>query len=98
LVWYGNDDYLNRHRNDDSTVELVPVTEAERGSFVRDQYRQSGLWRALDHTPGEPLAFHFGTGKPENRDELVALLQPFAITIVYADNNVAYQSVVLTAK
>jgi IS1 family transposase len=38
------------------------------------------------------LAFHFGTGKPENRDELVALVQPFAITIVYVDNNVAYQS------
>jgi transposase-like protein len=55
LVWYGNDDYLNRHRNSDSTVEVVPVTEAERGSFIRDQNRQYGLWWALDHTPGEGL-------------------------------------------
>jgi IS1 family transposase len=37
------------------------------------------------------LAFHFGARKYENLDELLALLEPFDIKIVYSDNNFAYQ-------
>jgi insertion element IS1 protein InsB len=37
------------------------------------------------------LAFHFGTGEYENLDELLALLKPFDIKIVYTDHNLAYQ-------
>jgi IS1 family transposase len=38
------------------------------------------------------LAFHFGTGEYENLDELLGLLSPFDIKVVYSDNNFAYQS------
>ncbi|MDR1030406.1 MAG: IS1 family transposase [Treponema sp.] len=56
------------------------------------KWTKRGVLWAIDHTTGEPLAFHFGTRKHENLDELLVLLEPFAITIVYSDNNVAYQS------
>jgi hypothetical protein len=29
LLWYVNYDYLNRHQNDDITIEFVPVNEVE---------------------------------------------------------------------
>ncbi|MDR2094853.1 MAG: IS1 family transposase, partial [Treponema sp.] len=41
---------------------------------------------------GEPLAFHFGIREYEKVDELLSLLKPFDIKVVYADNNFAYQS------
>ena len=67
MLWYVNEDYRARHKNDGITVEFVSVTEAEMdemGSFVGDTSHQCWLWWAIDHTTGEPLAFHFGTGEP----------------------------------
>jgi hypothetical protein len=52
LLWYGNYDYLNRHQNDDITVELVSVNEAEMEemwSFVGNKSEQYWLWWAIDH-------------------------------------------------
>jgi hypothetical protein len=55
-------DYLNSRRNGDITVEFVSVTEAEMDG---DKSHQYWLWRAIDHTTGEPLAFHhYGRGVP----------------------------------
>jgi IS1 family transposase/transposase-like protein len=95
LLWYVNYDYLNSHQNEGITVEFVSVNEVEMDemwSFVGDKSHQYWLWWAIDHSTGEPLAFHFGTREYENLDELLALLSPFDIKIVYADNNFAYQS------
>jgi insertion element IS1 protein InsB len=92
LVWYVNYDYLNSRRNGNITVEFVSANEAEMGIFVGDKSHQYWLWCALDHTTGEPLAFHFGTGEYENLDEILVLLQPFDIKMVYSDNNFAYPS------
>jgi insertion element IS1 protein InsB len=64
----------------------------EMRSFVGDKSHQYWLWRAIDHNTGEPLAFHFGTRKYENLDELLALLGSFDIKTVYSDKNFAYQS------
>jgi insertion element IS1 protein InsB len=72
----------------------VRVKEAEKEemwSFVGDKSHQYWLWRAIDHDSGEPSAFHFGTRKHKNPDELLALLTPFAIKAIYCDNNYAYQ-------
>ncbi|MDR2741342.1 MAG: IS1 family transposase [Treponema sp.] len=94
LLWYVKYDYLNIRRNGDITVEFVSVKEAEMDEMMRcvgDKSHQYWLWWALDHTTGEPLAFHFGTREHENLDELLALLRPFDIKIVYTDNNFAYQ-------
>jgi IS1 family transposase len=38
------------------------------------------------------LAFHFGTREHSNLDELLALLKPFNISVVYAGNNFAYKT------
>jgi IS1 family transposase len=95
LVWYVNYDYINTHQSSDIRVELVSGNEAEMDemwSFVGDKSHQYWLWWAIDHNSGEPLAFHFGTREHTNGDELLALLKPFDITIVYADGNFAYQS------
>jgi insertion element IS1 protein InsB len=76
-------------------VDFVSVNEVEMDemwSFVGDKSHQYWLWWAIDHTTGEPLAFHFGTREYKNLDELLSLLSPFAIKIVYCDNNFAYQS------
>jgi insertion element IS1 protein InsB len=89
---------LARSQNDDITVELVSVNEAEMDeiwSFVEDKSEQYWLWWAIDHTTGEPLAFHFGTREHKNIDELLALLKPFDIKVVY---NRAYQSRVTDSK
>jgi IS1 family transposase len=94
LLWYINYDYLNSHQNG-VTAELVPVNEAEMDemwSFVGDKSHQYWLWWAIDHNTGEPLAFHFGTREHKNLDELLTLLKPFDIKIVYSDNNFAYRS------
>jgi insertion element IS1 protein InsB len=86
LLWYVNYDYLNRHRNGGITVELVLVNEVkmdEMWGFVGDKSHQYWLWWAIDHSTGEPLAFHFGTREYENLDELLSLLKPFDIKVVY---------------
>jgi IS1 family transposase/transposase-like protein len=95
LLWHVNYDYLNRHKKGDITAEVVLVNEAEMDemwSFVGDKSHQYWLWWAIDHSSGEPLAFHFGTREHENLDELLVLLAPFDIKVVYSDNNFAYQS------
>jgi insertion element IS1 protein InsB len=94
-LWYVSYDYLNTRQNEDITAEIVSVNEAEMDemwSFVGDKSRQYWLWRAIDHAAGESLAFHFGTREYENPDELLVLLEPFDIKVVYSDNNFAYRS------
>ena len=64
-------------------IEIISATEAEMDemrSFVHDKSQQYWLWWAIDHNTGEPPAFHFGTRKYKNLDELLKLLQPFGIT------------------
>jgi hypothetical protein len=88
LLWYVNYDYLNSHRDGDITVEFVPVNEVEMDEmwgFVGDKSHQYWLWWAIDHNSGEPLAFHFGTREYENLDELLGLLSPFDIKVVYSE-------------
>ena len=63
----------------------------ETGSCVGDTSHQYWLWWVIDHTTGEPLAFHFSTREHENQDKLLSLLRPFNINIVYSDNKYAYQ-------
>ena len=65
---------------------------AEMWSFVHDKSQQYWLWWAIDHNTGDPLAFCFGTREHKNLDELLALLKPFNIDVVYSDNNPAYDS------
>ncbi|MDR0723407.1 MAG: IS1 family transposase [Treponema sp.] len=85
---------------------MVPVNEAETdqtGSFVGSKSRQYGLWWAIDHHSGEPLAFHFGTGEHKKHDEVLGLLKSFDIDIVYCDETFAYkprvsESEVITGK
>jgi IS1 family transposase/transposase-like protein len=101
LLWYVNRDYLNAHKGSDITVELVSVDEVEMDemwSFVHDKSQQYWLWWAIDHNTGEPLAFHFGTREHKNLDELLVLLQPFDINIVYSDENFAYKSHITESK
>jgi insertion element IS1 protein InsB len=64
----------------------------EMWGFVGGKSHQYWLWWAIDHSTGEPPAFHFGTREYENLDKLLSLLKPFDIKVVYADNNFAYQS------
>jgi IS1 family transposase/transposase-like protein len=92
LLWYVNYDYLNGRRNGDIRLELVPVNEAEMEEmwrFAGDKSRRYWLWWAVDHDTGEPLAFRFGAREYENPDELLALLRPFDINMVYSGNNSA---------
>ncbi len=61
-------------------------------TFVHDKAQQYWLWWAIDHHTGEPLAFCFGTREHKYLDELLSLLAPFNIHIVYADANYAYKA------
>ena len=64
----------------------MPVEEVEMDemwSFVHDKSQQYWLWWAIDHSTGEPLAFTFGTREHKYLDELLKLLAPFDIKIVY---------------
>ena len=95
LIWHVNYDYIDAHKNGAVEVDVVRVDEAEMDemwSFVHDKSQQIWLWWAIDHNTGEPLAFHFGTREHKNLDELMALLKPFDIKVVYSDDNVAYRS------
>lgn len=94
-LWYVNYEYINTHRNGEIEAELVRVNEVEMDemwSFVHDKSQQYWLWWAIDHNTGEPLAFCFGTREHKNLDELLSLLKPFDIKIVYSDDNYAYKS------
>ena len=91
-LWHVNHSYLERAKSDNVVIEIISATEAEMDemrSFVHDKSQQYWLWWAIDHNTGEPPAFHFGTRKYKNLDELLKLLQPFGITKVYADSNLA---------
>ena len=95
LLWYVNYDYINNHKNGGLEVEMVLADEVEMDemwSFVGDKSHQCWLWWAIDHNTGDPLAFHFGTREHKNLDELMELLKPFHVTIVYSDDNFAYKS------
>jgi insertion element IS1 protein InsB len=96
-----NIDYLNSRRNSEIEIEFVPVEEVEMDemwSFVHDKSQQYWLWWAIDHNTGEPLAYVFGTRKHKFLDELLKLLTPFDIKIVYADDNYAYKSRITGSK
>ena len=93
-LWYVNYEYINK-RNETIEVDFVKVDEVEMDemwSYVHDKSQQYWLWWAIDHNTGEPLAFCFGTREYKYLDELLSLLKPFDIKIVYCDENYAYQS------
>lgn len=95
-----NYNYAQKHLGGTLEIEIisasqVEVCEAEMDemwSFVHDKSQQCWLWWAIDHNTGEPLAFCFGTREHKYLDELLDLLAPFDIHIVYADANYAYQA------
>ena len=96
-----NIDYLNARRGTEIEIELVPVEEVEMDemwSFVHDKSQQYWLWWAIDHNTGEPLAFTFGTREHKYLDELLKLLAPFDIKIVYSDDNFAYKKKIRKSK
>ena len=93
-LWYVNHDYIEKHKNDEISVEFVLADEVEMDemwSFYHDKEHQIWLWWAIDHNTGEPLAFHFGNREHKNLDALSELLKPFFISIVYSDDNFAYK-------
>ena len=63
----------------------------EMWSYYHDKSHQVWLWWAVDHETNVPLAYTFGTREHKYLDELLALLIPFPIGTVYADNNYAYK-------
>ena len=58
----------------------------EMWSFVHDKSQPYWLWWAVDHRTGVPLAYCFGTREHKHLDELRALLAPFHIDKIYADD------------
>jgi insertion element IS1 protein InsB len=75
-------------------IELVLVDAAEMDemwSYVHDKDHQCWLWHAIDHRTGEILAYTFGTRKHKVLRELLRLLRPYKIYLVYADGNYAYK-------
>ena len=60
-------------------------------SYYQNKSNQLWLWWAVDHETNTPLAYTFGTREHKYLDELLALLKPFPIGTVYADNNYAYK-------
>ena len=88
-----NEEYLKKREGIE--VEILPPLEAEMDemwSYDHDKSRQVWLWWAVDHATNTPLAFTFGTREHKYLEELLALLRPFSIGRVYADNNFAYQN------
>ena len=71
-------------------IEVDKVEMDEMWSFVHDKSQQYWLWWAIDHNTGAPLAYCFGTREHKYLDELLELLKPFDINIVFADDNWAY--------
>ena len=60
-------------------------------SYYHNKSNQLWLWWAVEHETNTPLAYTFGTREHKYLDELLALLKPFPIGTVYADNNYAYK-------
>jgi len=73
-------------------IDFNEVEMDEMWSFVHDKSQQYWLWWAIDHKTGVPLAYCFGTREHKNLDELLKLLEPFNIHIVYSDDNYAYKN------
>ena len=99
-VWQVNENYIKEHQEQEIEIEIVSSEEIEVNevemdemwSFVHDKSQQYWLWWAIDHNTGEPLAYCFGTREHKYLRELLKLLKPFRINVVYADNNYAYKS------
>ncbi len=99
-IWQVNYRYIQKHLGvnleiDIISSEQIEVNEVEMDemwSFVHDKSQQYWLWWAIDHHTGEPLAFCLGTREHKYLDELLRLLAPFNIHIVYSDANYAYQA------
>ena len=74
-------------------VEIRPISAEmdEMWSYYRNKSNQLWLWWAVEHETNTPLAYTFGTREHKYLDELLALLKPFPIGTVYADNNYAYK-------
>jgi insertion element IS1 protein InsB len=72
-------------------LEVNEVEMDEMWSFVHDKSQQYWLWWAIDHNTGAPLAYCFGTREHKYLEELMLLLSPYKINIVYADDNFAYK-------
>ena len=96
-VWQVNENYIKEHQEEEIEIEIVSSEEIdvnevemdEMWSFVHDKTQQYWLWWAIDHNTGEPLAYCFGTREHKYLGELLRLLKPFKINVVYADNNYA---------
>ena len=82
-------------RGEDTTIGIeirpIAVEMDEMWSYYHDKSHQVWLWWAVDHETNVPLAYTFGTREHKYLDELLALLKPFPIGTVYADNNYAYK-------
>ena len=99
-IWHVNKTYIEEHRSKIAEAELVLVEEAEMDemwSFVHDKSQEYWLWWAIDHNTGEPLAFCFGTRQHANLENLLDLLEPYNIEVVYADGNPAYDKHILNS-
>ena len=83
----------NRGKDIAIDVEIRPISAEmdEMWSYYHDKSHQLWLWWAVDHETNVPLAYTFGTREHKYLDELLALLKPFPIGTVYADNHYAYQ-------
>ena len=89
-----NEEYLkNReeHTSIDIEIHSIGVEMDEMWSYYHDKSHQLWLWWAVEHETNTPLAYTFGTREHKYLDELLALLKPFPIRTVYADNNYAYK-------
>ena len=108
-AWQVNEKYIQEHQVKEvdvissEQVDLEGAEMDEMWSFVHDKSQQYWLWWAVDHCTGTPLAYCFGTREHKYLDELRALLAPFHIDTIYADDNYAYkkhitESTVVTGK
>ena len=89
-----NESYLKSREKDTAIdVEIRPISVEmdEMWSYYHDTSHPIWLWWAVDHETNVPLAYTFGTREHKYLDQLLALLEPFSIGTVYADNNYAYQ-------
>ena len=89
-----NEDYLkNREKETVIDVEIRRISAEmdEMWSYCHNKSNQLWLWWAVEHETNTPLAYTFGTREHKYLDELLALLKPFPIGTVYADNNYAYK-------
>lgn len=96
-AWQVNQEYIQEHQIKEvdvvfsEQIDLEGVEMDEMWSFVHDKSQQYWLWWAVDHSSGVPLAYCFGTREHKCLDQLRALLVPFNIDKIYADDNYAYK-------